>query len=539
MRRLRLALRLLAIQRVLIKHGLDEFVWATHLFRPIGWLYRLVPRRTRKDLIGVRARRCLEELGPIIVKFGQAVSTRRDLLPPAVADELAKLQDQVPPFPAAQAVAAIERAFGQSVGDVYAQFEREPLAAASIAQVHCAQLKSGESVVVKVLRPGVATRISRDLELLYAIARLAERYSQDARRLRPVAVVAEFEKTLTTELDLMREAANASQLRRNFAGSDRLYVPSVYWDYCRRNVLTMERISGVPISNRSELEACGTNIKRLAHNGVEIFFTQVFEHNFFHADMHPGNIFVDVRDRVHPRYVAVDFGIVGTLSDRDQLYLAQNFLAFFKRDYRRVAKLHIDSGWVPAATRLTELESAIRAVCEPIFNKPLKEISFGLVLLRLFETARQFDMEVQPQLVLLQKTLLAVEGLGRQLYPDLDLWETAQPVLERWIRERMSPRGQIRRLLEQWPQINEDLALLPDVLHRVVRTIVEQPREPPARPVVEPRNGPGTAPIWFGLFSLAAGTVWLLAAERPDWPGWLALGVGAGIATVSTWALRR
>jgi ubiquinone biosynthesis protein len=255
--------------------------------------------------------------------------------------------------------------------------------------------------------------------------------------------------------------------------------------------------------------------------------------------MHPGNIFVDVRDPEHPRYVAVDFGIVGTLSDRDQLYLAQNFLAFFKRDYRRVAKLHIDSGWVPAATRLTELESAIRAVCEPIFNKPLKEISFGLVLLRLFETARQFDMEVQPQLVLLQKTLLAVEGLGRQLYPDLDLWETAQPVLERWIRERMSPRGQIRRLLEQWPQINEDLALLPDVLHRVVRTIVEQPREPPARPVVEPRNGPGTAPIWFGLFSLAAGTVGLLAAERPDWPGWLALGVGAGIATVSTWALRR
>jgi len=539
MRRLRLALRLLAIQRVLIKHGLDEFVWATHLFRPIGWLYRLLPRRARKDAIGARARRCLEELGPIFVKFGQAVSTRRDLLPPAVADELAKLQDQVPPFPADQAVAAIERAFGQPVDEIYAQFEREPLAAASIAQVHCAELRSGESVIVKVLRPGVAARISQDIELLYAVARLAERYSRDGRRLRPIAVVAEFERSLTTELDLMREAANASQLRRNFAASDKLYVPNVHWGYCRSNVLTMERISGVPISDRAELEARGTNLKRLAHNGVEIFFTQVFEHNFFHADMHPGNIFVDVRNPEYPRYVAVDFGIVGSLSDRDQLYLAQNFLAFFKRDYRRVAKLHIDSGWVPAATRLSELESAVRAVCEPIFNKPLKEISFGLVLLRLFETARQFDMEVQPQLVLLQKTLLAVEGLGRQIYPELDLWETAQPVLERWLRERMSPRGQLRRLLEQWPQINEDLGLLPEILHRVVRTVVEQPREQTLRPVEEPRNGLGTAPIWLGLLAGVAGTVWLFTGAMPHWPGWLALGGGAGTATATILARRR
>jgi len=347
MRRLRLALRLLAIQRALIKHGLEEFVWATHLFRPVGWLRRLTPRRARREELGVRIRRCLEDLGPIFVKFGQAVSTRRDLLPPAIADELAKLQDRVPPFPGDLAVATVERALGGRVDDVYAQFDREPLAAASIAQVHAARLRSGESVVVKILRPGVHARVARDVELLYALARLARRYSADARRLRPVEVVAEFEKTLGVELDLMREAANASQLRRNFSGSDMLYVPDVYWDYCRSDVLTMERISGIPISDTAALVAAGTNIGRLARNGVEIFFTQVFRHNFFHADMHPGNIFVDVTDPDAPKYVAVDFGIMGTLTPEDQRYLAGNFLAFFHRDYRRIASLHVDSGWVP------------------------------------------------------------------------------------------------------------------------------------------------------------------------------------------------
>ncbi len=530
MRRLRLALRLLAIQRTLIKHGLEEFVWATHLFRPIGWVRRLIPRRARREDLGVRIRRCLEDLGPIFVKFGQAVSTRRDLLPPDIADQLAKLQDRVPPFSADLAVALIERALGASVEDVYAQFDREPLAAASIAQVHAAQLPTGESVVVKVLRPGVHTSVARDVELLYAVARLAQRYSPDGRRLRPVEVVGEFEKTLRDELDLMREAANASQLKRNFEGSDKLYVPQVYWDHCRNDVLTIERISGVPISDIDELKARGTNIRRLAHNGVEIFFTQVFEHNFFHADMHPGNIFVDVEDPDHPRYVAVDFGIVGSLSDRDQLYLAQNFVAFFNRDYRRVAKLHIDSGWVPADTRLAELETAVRAVCEPIFEKPLAEISFGLVLLRLFETARQFDMEIQPQLVLLQKTLLAIEGLGRQLYPQLNLWDTAQPVLEEWLRKRMSPRRHIERLLEQWPQIGEDLMALPDVVHRLVRRVVEE-QQAPAR-----ENGPGSSrpsnPPWgsaLGGLLVLSGGGWIGAAMTPAWIGWLVLGVGAGI----------
>ena len=531
MRRLRLALRLLAIQRTLIKHGLEEFVWATHLFRPVGWLRRLIPRRARRDDLGVRIRRCLEDLGPIFVKFGQAVSTRRDLLPPAIADELAKLQDRVPPFPADIAVAAVEHALGGSVEEVYARFDREPLAAASIAQVHAAQLKSGESVVVKILRPGVHARVARDVELLYAVARLARRYSVDARRLRPVEVVAEFEKTLSVELDLMREAANASQLRRNFDGSDMLYVPEVYWDYCRSDVMTMERISGIPISDIDALKARGTNIQRLAHNGVEIFFTQVFEHNFFHADMHPGNIFVDVEDPDYPRYVAVDFGIVGSLSDRDQLYLAQNFVAFFNRDYRRVAKLHIDSGWVPAHTRIAELETAVRAVCEPIFEKPLAEISFGLVLLRLFETARQFDMEVQPQLVLLQKTLLAIEGLGRQLYPELNLWETAQPILEQWLRRRMSPRRHIERLVEQWPQISADLVALPDVIHRLVQSAVDEPHVPASR---SGANGSRPSkPLWglaaLGGLLVVGGGSWLVAEMTLAWAGWLALGVGIGL----------
>ncbi len=550
MRRLRLALRLLAIQRVLIKHGLEEFVWAAHLFRPVGWLRRLIPRRARRADLGVRVRRCLEDLGPIFVKFGQAVSTRRDLLPPAIADELAKLQDRVPPFPGDAAVAIVERALGGRVDDVYATFDREPLAAASVAQVHAARLQSGESVVVKILRPGVDTKVARDVELLYALARLAQRYSADGQRLRPVEVVAEFEKTLRVELDLMREAANASQLRRNFDGSEMLYVPVVYWDYCRSDVLTMERISGVPISNIEELKARGTNMRRLAHNGVEIFFTQVFEHNFFHADMHPGNIFVDVGDPEYPRYVAVDFGIVGSLSERDQLYLAQNFVAFFNRDYRQVAKLHIDSGWVPARTRLAELETAVRAVCEPIFDKPLAEISFGLVLLRLFETARQFDMEVQPQLVLLQKTLLAIEGLGRQLYPQLNLWETAQPILEQWLRRRLSPRRHLEQLVEQWPQISADLLALPDVMHRFVRSVVEEQRaaDGESAAAASPSQARGVRGIFrpqatsesnppvkinltpfFGVLLALGGGSWLMAALTPAWAGWLAVGGGLGL----------
>lgn len=536
MRSYRLVFRLLTIQRVLIKYGLDEFVWATHMLRPIGWLRRLLPRsRARREPLGVRIRLALEELGPIFVKFGQAVSTRGDLLPAEVALELSKLQDQVPPFDSEIAVEILEQAYGESVDEIFAEFERQPLAAASVAQVHAARLDSGEAVVVKLLRPGVRARINRDLEVLYAVAGLAERYWQDGRRLRPVEVVTEFEKTLGRELDLMREAANAAQLRRNFEGSAQLYVPEVYWDYCRPNVLTMERISGIPISDIAALRERGTNIVRLAENGVEIFFTQVFRHNFFHADMHPGNIFVDVKDPDHPRYVAVDFGIVGSLSARDQHYLAGNFLAFFKRDYRRVAKLHVDSGWVPSDTRVDELESAVRAVCEPIFNKPLKDISFGLVLLRLFETARQFRMEVQPQLVLLQKTLLNIEGLGRQLYPELDLWQTAKPFLEEWMRQRTNPKAHVEQLLRSWPEINEGLLLLPEVVHRVLRRLVDDDTESPPRDNA-PRAGrflrlTGAADITVsGAALLLAGVLWIGLEAAPGWLGWVAAAAGLAIS---------
>jgi ubiquinone biosynthesis protein len=527
MRRIRLALRLLGIQRVLVRHRLDELVWRIHLFRPLAWLRSIVVRRRPAERLGERIRLALEELGPLFVKFGQAVSVRRDLLPSEIADELAKLQDQVPPFPSALAVETLERAFGRPLGQVFPVFDEQALAAASVAQVHAARLPGGQDVVVKLLRPNVSAMMKRDLEVLFAFARLAERYWPEARRLHPVEVVAEFEKTLAHELNLLREAASAAQLKRNFEHSDQLYVPEVYWDYCRSNVLTMERIYGIPISDVVKLKASGANIKRLAENGVGIFFTQVFRHNFFHADMHPGNVFVDVTDPERPRYIAVDFGIIGSLDEVDQQYLAENFLAFFRRDYRRVATLHIESGWVPAATRVDELEAAVRAVCEPIFNKPLKEISFGLVLLRLFETAREFHMEVQPQLVLLQKTLLAIEGLGRQLYPELDLWSTAKPVLEDWMRERKDPRAQLKRFVTLLPQLGEDLLALPEILNRFVR---EANRPPPANPGAQDAAAardtpPRTAWLITGAALTLSGAVWSGVGE-PVWIGWLAAGAG-------------
>ena len=537
LRRLRLPLRLLSIQRTLLRYGLDEIVWNTHLFRPLAWLQKLLPGATIKTRpLGERLRLALEELGPIYVKFGQAVSTRRDLLSPELAYELAKLQDQVPPFPSDVALALLERAFNRPVSEVFAHFEREPLAAASIAQVHAARLVDGTEVVVKILRPDVRALIERDIEVLYQLARLAERYWPDARRLRPVEVVEEFQKTLMHEVDLLREAANAAQLKRNFADSDKLYVPQVYWDYCRTNVLTMERIYGIPISNVALLKSRGANIRLLAENGVEIFFTQVFRHNFFHADMHPGNIFVDVANPERPRYIAVDFGIVGSLSDQDQHYLAENFLAFFRRDYRRVAALHVDSGWVPAETRVDELESAVRAVCEPIFDRPLKDISFGLVLLRLFETAREFDMEVQPQLVLLQKTLLQIEGLGRELYPELDLWRTAKPILEEWMRERRDPRVQLKRLLEAWPEIADDFLMLPDLLHRRLRQAAATPQKEPVRAARRRRQRDERTDTphreigdrhFVGAALLLAGVLWSGLAASPIWIGWV--GAAAGI----------
>ena len=532
-RRLRQLTRMLTIQRVLMKHGLDEIVWRTHLFRPLAWLGRLLSLGRRREPLGVRLRKALEELGPIFVKFGQALSVRPDLLPPDVAVELTKLQDQVAPFAGEQAAAALELAFGRPVEQVFAAFERTPLAAASIAQVHAARLPDGRDVVVKILRPNVGALIQRDVEVLYAIAGLAERYWPEARRLHPVEVVAEFERTLAVELDLMREAANASQLERNFLGSELLHVPEVHWDYCRQNVLTIERVVGIQVDDIDALRAADTDIKRLAENGVEIFFTQVFRHNFFHADMHPGNIFVDVTDPKRPKYVAVDFGIVGTLDERDKHYLAENFLALFRRDYRRVASLHVDSAWVPAGTRVDELEAAVRAVCEPIFNKPIKDISFGVVLMRLFHTARQFNMEIQPQLVLLQKTLLQIEGLGRQLYPDLDLWKTAKPVLEQWMRERHDPRTRLKQLVEAWPEISDDLAMLPRILHRAVRRIdaedaaVKRQRRSPVV-LAESRRGARLEQLVVGAALLIAGVLWSGLAE-PQWIGWVGAGLGLAV----------
>ena len=457
----RLAGRLLRINIVLVRHGLDEFIFKVHLLRPFRLLLWLLPWYwvpvDRGRPRGERLRVALEELGPIFVKFGQMVSTRRDMLPTDIADELAKLQDRVPPFPADEARAAIELALGMPVTEAYASFEAEPFASASIAQVHGATLADGREVVVKVLRPGVQAAIERDLEVLYFIARLAERFWSDAKRLRPREVVAEYERIIIDELDLMREAANAAQLKRNFEGSELLHVPEIHWDLCRRDVLTLERIRGIPIADHAALVAAGTDLKLLAHRGVEIFFTQVFDHNFFHADMHPGNIFVDAADAADPRYMAVDFGIVGTLDPSDQRYLAENFLAFFQRDYRRVAELHVDSGWVPAGTRVDEFETAIRTVCEPIFQKPIDEISFAQVLIRLFETARRFDMVIQPQLVLLQKTLVNIEGLGRELYPKLDLWQTAKPFLERWAERKRSPLGAIERFIKALPTLGDEI----------------------------------------------------------------------------------
>jgi ubiquinone biosynthesis protein len=538
--RVRIAARLLQIQRALVRHGLDNFVRATHLYRPFRFLFYLSPwtwfQRSAGVTRGERLRLALEELGPVFVKFGQAVSTRRDLIPADIADELAKLQDRVPPFDSTIAMAAIERALGRPIADVFESFEQTPLAAASIAQVHAARLKSGEEVVVKVLRPGMHEVIERDLEVLEALAGLADEYWSDARRLRPLELVVEYRKTILDELDLMREAGNAAQLKRNFAGSPLLYVPAVYFDHCRSSVMVMERIHGIIISRIEELKARGTNIARLAENGVEIFFTQVFRHNFFHADMHPGNIFVQIDDPENPRYAAIDFGIVGTLQPRDQHYLAANFLAFFERDYARVAALHLESGWVPRSARVDELESAVRTVCEPIFNKPLKEISFAQVLLRLFEIARRFDMQIQPQLILLQKTLLNVEGLGRQLYPELDLWKTAQPVLRQWMRERMSPRTVWKRMRTQLPDTIEGLKELPGLFQTAVREAsegrfrlqVENPGLAELRRELAQSNrrrdlALAAAALWL------SGSVWLAAAAPYRWLAWAQMAAAAVI----------
>jgi ubiquinone biosynthesis protein len=537
--KLRVLARLIQIQRVLLKHGLDEFVRATHLYRPLRFLFVLSPdvwfERRRAAERGERLRLALEELGPIFVKFGQAVSTRRDLLPADIATELAKLQDRVPPFPGGVAREAIEKAHGRPVTQTFSSFDETPLAAASIAQVHTATLHDGTEVVVKVLRPGMSEVIKRDLEVLYALAGLAERFWSESRRLRPLEVVAEYEKTILDELDLMREAANASQLKRNFQGSDLLYVPEIYWDYCRLNVMVMERIHGVPISDMEKLRAVGTDIALLAENGVRIFFTQVFRHNFFHADMHPGNIFVMVNDPRNPRYAAVDFGIVGTLDPRDQNYLAENFLAVFDRDYRRVALLHVESGWVPPDARVDEMESAIRTVLEPIFDRPLQDISFGHILIRLFEISRRFNMQIQPQLILLQKTLLNVEGLGRDLYPQLDIWKTASPILREWMRERVGVRQVFRNLRTQMPELLEAARALPSLLkaavHRSQGGIFHMQVDSPAVEEIRAemlKAGRRRDAVTVGAAILLGGLVWIGMRGTGDWPGWALTALGTG-----------
>jgi ubiquinone biosynthesis protein len=455
--------RLIKIIFVVLRFGLDEFLLAHERVRwmrvPLNFLLFL--RNTDKPR-AVRLRLALEALGPIFVKFGQMLSTRRDLMPADIADELAKLQDQVPPFPSAQAVAVLEAAYRKPVLEVFKSFEETPVASASVAQVHFAVLPDGRDVAVKILRPGITDVISHDVALLKVAADLVEWLWADGRRLKPREVINEFEKHLEDELDLMREAANASQLRRNFADSPLLRVPEMYWDYCSTGVMVMERMYGMPVSQVDALRAAGVDIPRLAANGVEIFYTQVFRDGFFHADMHPGNVQV----APNGQYIALDFGIMGTLTDTDKRYLAQNFIAFFRRDYKRVAEVHIESGWAPAETRVDELESAIRAVCEPIFDKPLREVSFGKVLLRLFQTSRRFGIQVQPQLVLLQKTLLNVEGLGLQLDPELDLWKTAKPWLERWMNEQIGWRGFVRSLRVEAPNYAILLPQLPRLLHR-------------------------------------------------------------------------
>jgi ubiquinone biosynthesis protein len=467
MRRL---LRLVFIVFTVLRYGLDELALSGFRQRWVRALSWTVTLGRRFDLPrGVRLRMALERLGPIFVKFGQVLSTRRDLLPPDVADELAKLQDRVPPFPAAQAAALVEKAFGRRLDELFASFEAEPVASASIAQVHFATLKGGREVAVKVLRPGVLAAIDDDLTLLHTLARWVDRLSADGKRLRPREVVAEFDVYLHDELDLVREAANAAQLRRNMQGLNLVMVPEMIWEFCTTSVIVMERMYGVPISQTQRLREAGVDIPKLARDGVTIFFTQVFRDGYFHADMHPGNIQVSTAPATFGRYIALDFGIIGTLTEWDKEYLAQNFIAFFRRNYKRVAELHVESGWVPPATRVDALENAIRAVCEPHFDRPLKDISLGQVLMRLFQTSRRFNVEIQPQLVLLQKTLLNIEGLGRQLDPELDLWSTAKPFLERWMNQQVGWQGLIDRMKNEAPRYAQLLPELPRLLHQALQ----------------------------------------------------------------------
>lgn len=536
---MRTVFRLFKIARVFALQRLDTFILEAPipgylrfllLFLPSRWLVRARAPR------GERLRLALEALGPVFIKFGQMLSTRRDLLPDDIAVELARLQDRVPPFGGIEAQGIIEHSLGRPVTELFAEFQVDPMASASVAQVHGARLHDGRQVVVKVIRPGIAGVIRQDVGLLYLLAHLVQRLWSEGRRLRPVEVVSEYEQTIFDELDLRKEAANGGQLRRNFDGSEMLYVPEVYWDLTRQNVLVMERIYGVPVADVEQLRQRGTDMQLLAERGVEIFFTQVFRDSFFHADMHPGNIFVSLDNPASPRYIAVDFGIIGALTAEDQSYLARNILAFFKRDYRQVAQLHIDSGWVPADTNVNAFETAIRSVCEPIFEKPLKDISFGMVLLGLFQTARRFNMEVQPQLVLLQKTLLNIEGLGRQLYPELDLWKTAKPFLENWMHERMGPRAVYRNMKQQAPEWFDKLPQLPQLVYdslQQMRRLDETRRQLQEQEATRERERSrrerrtlGAAVLLLVIALTSALPEGRHLVEQMPWYGWLSAALG-------------
>ena len=528
--------RLLQIQRVLVKHGLVEVIKATHLFRPLRFLYYIFPSNwfvDKKKPLGVRLREAIEELGPVFIKFGQAISTRIDLLPDDIASELVKLQDAVPPFSSAKAKEILVETYGQEFDEIFSEFSEDPLAAASIAQVHAAKLKDGRDVVVKILRPGVDEQVARDVEVLKDIANLAKKYWKEGHRLKPVEIVEEYEKTIFDELDLTREAANGAQLRRNHENMPLLYVPEIFFEYSHKNVLVMERVFGTPIGQVEEIKKQNVNMQRLSETGVEIFFTQVFKHNFFHADMHPGNIFVDTTNPERPGYIAIDFGIVGSLTDSDQNYLAQNFMAFFNRDYKRVAELHVESGWVPEDTKAHEFESAIRTVCEPIFDKPLKDISFGNFLLSLFNTARRFEMEVQPQLVLLQKTIFNIEGLGRQLYPDLDLWQTAKPFLEDWMAKKYGPMAAVEKLREQLPEMGEAAQHFPQLAFNTLQKLSEgklvvQAKGKQLEKIQEQliENQRKTKGLMFSGSLFLGGLILLGTSFNPVWLAYILIGLG-------------
>ncbi|MDN5864549.1 MAG: ubiquinone biosynthesis regulatory protein kinase UbiB [Gammaproteobacteria bacterium] len=539
----RQVLRFARINWVLLRYGLDEVVLGAPWLRPFRFLRYLRPWalfQLRHQPAPVRLRKALEDLGPIFVKLGQMLSTREDFLPATYAEELAKLQDQVPPFSTRLVRRRLQTAYGQKLKELFSEFDETPLASASVAQVHAARLPSGEKVVVKLLRPNITRTIDDDLSLMYLFGKLAERYLAEARRLRVLEVVKEYDRIIHDELDLVQEGSNASQLRRNFEGSPLLYIPEVYWDYTRAGVLVLEHIYGVPIDDLEALEAAGVNMRQLAENGVDIFFTQVFRHNFFHADMHPGNLFVDTSDPEFPTYIAVDFGICGTLEPEDQRYLAEIFFAFFNRDYDRVAALHVESGWVPRGTRVSEFAAGVRAVCEPIFNRPLKDISFAQLLYRLFQTERRFHMEIQPQLTLLQKTLLHIEGLGRMVYPDLDLWTTGRPYLEEWMRDRMGPSGALRKLRQDLPELGPILVETPKLIHTALtelldgdieemgRKLTSQLREEIIAERIARRRGHAGAAL------VVAAAVLLGLSWQPSWAAWTIGAVGLALALFPT-----